>query len=147
MSDTLEEDEDTIRGIVKQLKGKENQEYMEYLFLNLFKKELSFVDTKKAPPFNKEKSEIQIQNYKENEHLAHQTKVKKALFKTLAAFELLASAIICLSLAGISFFAFRRHSYFLGVPACASQQPRKAESTLGGTRPPTRQEQTIMPTA
>ena len=49
-----EEDEVTIRGIVKLLKGSEHQTYMEELFLNAYKKELTFVETTKdIPDFNK----------------------------------------------------------------------------------------------
>ena len=115
INDTLEEDEDTIRGIVKELKGKENQAFMESLFLKVFKKELSFVDTRKAPSFNEENAEVYKEKFKENERLIHRTKVVKALFKTLAAFELILSALIAIGLAAVCTFAFRRQLYFLGV--------------------------------
>ena len=115
IGDTLEEDEVTIRGIVKQLKGKENQAFMEELFLNKFKKELTFIDTKDAPSFNKENSNILINKYKENERIAHKTRVKKVLCKILAAVELILSALIAIALAAICSFAFKKAMYFLGV--------------------------------
>ena len=115
IKDTLEEDEITIRGIVEFLKGKENQQFMESLFLKIFKKELIFADSKKAPAFNKEKSDAYIEQYKENEHLIHRTKVKRVLVKIAAAFEIILSVLLSLSLGGVSYFPFRKHSYFLGV--------------------------------
>ena len=115
IGDTLSEDEVTIRGIVKQLKGKENQVILESLFLDSFKKELTFIDTKKAPEFNKENSDILVQKYKENDSQIHGLKAKKIAYKTLAAFELMISAIFTLGLAGISFFPFKERIYFLGA--------------------------------
>lgn len=115
VQDMLEEDEETIRGIVKQLKGKDNQEFMESLFLKIFKKELAFIDTRKAPAFNEVNTEIFKKNYKDNEHVIHQTKIKRALFKTLAGFELILSVLMAVAIGAISIFAFKRELYFLGV--------------------------------
>ena len=115
LTDTLEEDEETIRGIVKQLKGKEKQSYFESLFLNIYSKELSFLDTKDAPEFNKEKSDAFIEKFKENNHLYRQLKVRRILFKVLAAFELILAALFALGLSGVCSFAFKKDLYFLGI--------------------------------
>lgn len=115
IGDLLEEDEITIRGIVKQLKGNENQAFMESLFLRTFKKELTFADTKHAPDFNKENAEVLIEKYKENDHEIHQTKAKEVLYKTIAGFEVFISLVISLSLCGVCIFAFRKALYFLAV--------------------------------
>ena len=111
----LEEDEVTIRLIVEYLKGKNNQELMESLFLNVFKKELTFQDTKKAPEFNKENGELLTEKFKENDYVIHKLKVRKILFKTLAAFELILSAVVALTLVGISIYFFRKELYWLAV--------------------------------
>lgn len=113
--DLLEEDENTIRKIVEQLKGKENQLILENLFLNIFKKELSFVDTKKAPEFNKEKAEVQIHQYKENDAMLHKTKANKLFYRTIAALELILTALAAAAINGICVFAFRRELYFVGA--------------------------------
>ena len=112
---TLEEDEETIRGIVQLLKGKENQKYMESLFLKVYKKELSFADTKNAPSFNKENAEIYIEKYKENEHAIHRAKVGRVFVKIIAAIELIISAAISIAVPSVCAFAFKRQQYFLGV--------------------------------
>ena len=115
IQDSLEEDEVTIRRIVEYLKGKNNQEFMESLFLNIFKKELTFADTKKAPEFNKENSEVLINQYKENYSVIQKTKATKVFIKTLAAFELILSALLGLGIPATCGFAFRAERYFLGV--------------------------------
>ena len=115
INDTLEEDEETIRGIVQLLKGKENQKYMESLFLKVYKKELSFADTKNAPSFNKENAEIYIEKYKENEHAIHRAKVGRVFVKIIAAIELIISAAISIAVPSVCAFAFKRQQYFLGV--------------------------------
>ena len=115
IQDTLEEDEYTIRQIVEKLKGKHNQQLMESLFLKIFKKELTFSDTKKAPNFNKENAEFLTEKYKENDYLIHKLKARKILYKTLAAFELILSALVALTLVGISIYFFRKEFYWLAV--------------------------------
>ena len=115
IKNTLEEDEDTIRGIVKQLKGKDNQLILESLFLTAFKKELTFADTKKVPELNKEKADVLIEKYKENSNLVHNLKAKKIAYKTLAAFELMISSIFTFGIGGVSFFPFKERHYFLAV--------------------------------
>ena len=115
IGDTLEEDEITIRGIVKQLKGSEIQGYMESLFLRIFKKELTFVDTKHAPDFNKENAEVLIEQYKENDHEIHTMKARTVLYKTIAGFEIFLSIVISLSLSVASIFMFRRALYLLAM--------------------------------
>ena len=115
IQDSLEEDENTIRGIVEQLKGKDNQVLIESLFLNIFKKELTFADTKKAPAFNKENSDILVEKFKENDSTIHSLKVKKISYKILAAFELIISTLFALALASVCFFPFREKLYFLAV--------------------------------
>ena len=115
IQDNLEEDEVTIRGIVKQLKGKDNQPLMESLFIRIFKKELTFADTKKAPDFNKENSDILEEQYKENDSVIHKMKASRVLFKILAAIELLISALFSIGLCSVCAFAFRKHIYFLAV--------------------------------
>ena len=115
IEDSLEEDEETIRGIVELLKGKENQQYMEDLFLKIFKKELTFSDTKKAPEFNKENAEILINKYKENDSEIHKMKARKVLYKILAAVELILSGALALGLASICSFAFKKEIYFVAV--------------------------------
>ena len=115
IQDSLEEDEFTIRGIVAQLKGKNNQEIMESLFLKVFKKELSFSDTKKAPEFNKENSEVLVEQYKLNDSLIHKLKARRILYKIVAAFELIMSALFAIGVTAICGFAFRKQLYFLGV--------------------------------
>lgn len=113
--DTLEEDEATIRGIVKQLKGHENQAYMESLFLRIFKKELTFADTKHAPDFNKENTEAYIGKYLVNEHEIRKTRLRKILYKTISGVEFFLSSVISLSLCAACVFAFRKQLYFLGM--------------------------------
>ena len=113
--DCLEEDEVTIRGIVKQLKGHENQAYMESLFLRIFKKELTFEDTKHAPEFNKENTEAYIGKYLVNEHEIRRTRLRKILYKTISGAELFLSTIISLSLCAACIFAFRKQLYLLGM--------------------------------
>lgn len=115
IKDTLAEDEVTIRGIVKQLKGKENQLIMDQLLLSIYKKELTFADTKQAPEFNKENAEILIEKYKENDSVIHKMKASKILYKILAAIELLISALLSLGMCSVCAFAFRKHIYFLAV--------------------------------
>ena len=115
IQDSLEEDEFTIRGIVERLKGKNNQEIMESLFLKAFKKPLTFADTKKAPEFNKENAEVLVEKYKENDSLVHKCKARRVFYKTLAAFELILSALLAIGITAICGFAFRKQLYFLGV--------------------------------
>ena len=115
IGDTLEEDEITIRGIVEQLKGKDNQAFMESLFLRIFKKELTFADTKHAPEFNKENAEVLIEQYKENDHEIHSLKARKVLYKTISGVELFISIVISLSLCSTSIFAFRKSNYLLAM--------------------------------
>ena len=88
---------------------------MESLFLNIFKKELSFIDMRNAPDFNKENGDNLINKYKENVHVVNQTKVKKVLFKILAAVELILSVLISFALTGVCAFAFKKELYFLGI--------------------------------
>ena len=88
---------------------------MESLFLNTFKKELTFSDTKKAPNFNKENAEFLTEKYKENDYLIHKLKARKILYKTLAAFELILSALVALTLVGLSIYFFRKEFYWLAV--------------------------------
>ncbi|MBR4377959.1 MAG: hypothetical protein IKP50_03685 [Bacilli bacterium] len=113
--DTLEEDELTIRGIVKQLKGHENQAYMESLFLRIFKKELTFADTKHAPEFNKENTEAYIGKYLVNEHEIRKMKLRKILYKTISGAEIFLSLAISLALCASCIFAFRKQLYLLGM--------------------------------
>ena len=71
--------------------------------------------TKKAPNFNKENAEFLTEKYKENDYLIHKLKARKILYKTLAAFELILSALVALTLVGISIYFFRKEFYWLAV--------------------------------
>lgn len=115
ITDTLEEDESTIRGIVKQLKGHENQAYMESLFLRIFKKELTFADTKHAPEFNKENTEAYIGKYLVDEHEIRKMKFRKIIYKTISGAEIFLSVAISLGFCASCIFAFRKQLYLLGM--------------------------------